>query len=97
MSGLPGDQEPTYADRTDDVDTKVEILRRALRAGNHELALGVADSIKDTVANRRLLDADPGPADLLASDWQPTEELPSNITWELDPRAKVLFEPLRAQ
>ena len=76
MSGVPGDQEPTYTDRTDDVDAKIEILRRALRAGNHELALGVADSIKDTVANRRLLDADPGPADLNASDWRPTGELP---------------------
>jgi len=68
--------EPTYADRTDDVDTKVEILRRALRAGNHELALGVADSIKDTVANQRMLEADPGPPDLPVCGWVSTEELP---------------------
>ena len=54
------DLEPTWAHRTDDVDTKVEILRRALRTGNHELALGVADSIKDTIANERMLRADPG-------------------------------------
>ena len=80
MNSDPQDHEPTYADRTDDIDTKVEILRRALRAGNHELALGVADSIKDTVANQRLLDADPGPADLPASGWRLTEELPEAWT-----------------
>ena len=68
--------EPAYADRTDDVDTKVEILRRALRAGDHEVALGVADSIKDTVVNQRLLEADPGPVDLPAAGWRPTAELP---------------------
>lgn len=76
MSKDPRDPEPTYADRTDDVDIKVEILRRALHAGNHELALGVADSIKDTVANERMLHADPGSADLPASRWRPIEELP---------------------
>lgn len=80
MSSIPQDQEPTYAARTDDVDTKVDMLRRALRAGNHELALGIADSIKDTVTNERLLRADPGPADLPASAWQPTGELPEAWT-----------------
>ncbi len=69
--------EPTYAERTDDVDTKVEILRRALRAGNHELALGVADSIKDTVTNERMLHADPGMIHLPDSGWLPTKELPA--------------------
>ena len=76
MSSDPPAYEPTYADRTDDVDTKVEILRRALGAGNHELALGVADSIKDTIANERMLHAEVGPADLPASGWRPTAELP---------------------
>ena len=71
--------EPTYADRTDDVETKIEILRRALQAGDHALALGVADSIKDTVANERMLLADPGPVDLPASGWHSTEQLPE--TW----------------
>jgi metal-sulfur cluster biosynthetic enzyme len=76
MNSDPLDPEPTYAHRTDDVDTKIEILRRALRAGNHELALGVADSIKDTVANQRLLDADPGPIDVPSCGWRRTGELP---------------------
>ena len=61
MTADARDLEPTWAHRTDDVDTKVEILRQALRTGNHELALGVADSIKDTIANERMLRADPGP------------------------------------
>ena len=82
------DLEPTWAHRTDDVDTKVEILRRALRTGNHELALGVADSIKDTIANERMLRADPGPVDLSATGWHLTEQLPKPWSrwadgWEL--------------
>ncbi len=74
--------EPTWADRTDDVDTKIEILRQAMRAGQHELALGVASSIKDTIANERMLHADPGPVDLKADDWSAVEELPPPLaTW----------------
>ena len=76
MSDDPQVNEPTYADRTDDVDTKIEILRQALQAGDHALALGVADSIKDTVANDRALHADPGPVDLPASGWRSTHDLP---------------------
>ena len=79
MSSDPRNPEPTHAHRTDDIDAKVEILQRAMRAGNHELALGVASSIKDTVANERMLNADPGPADLPACGWRPTGELPR--TW----------------
>ena len=87
------EQEPTYADRTDDVDTKVEILRRALRAGDHELALGVADSIKDTVVNRRRLEADPGPVDLPATGWRSTGELPQ--AWARWADGWSLFQALR--
>lgn len=76
MSSDRQETEPAYVDRTDDVDTKIEILRQALQAGNHELALGVADSIKDTVANERMLYADLGPIDLPASAWRATGELP---------------------
>ena len=76
MSSDPRNPESTHAHRTDDIDAKVEILQRAMRAGNHELALGVAASIKDTVANERMLNADPGPADLPAGGWRPTGELP---------------------
>ena len=88
MSTDPRDLEPTWADRTDDVDTKVEMLRRALRAGNHELALGLADSIEETVANERTMRADPGPADLPGHRWQPTGRLPAPWSrwadgWEL--------------
>ena len=73
----PRKPEPTHAHRTDDIDAKVEILQRSMRAGNHELARGVAASITDTVANERMLHADPGPADLPACGWRPTGDLPS--------------------
>ena len=76
MNNDPQTTEPNYADRTDNVDTKIDILRRALQAGDHVLALGVADSIKDTVANERMLHAAPGPVDLPAVAWRSTEELP---------------------
>ena len=80
--------EPTWAERTDDVDTKVEILQQALRDGNHELAMGVASSIKDGIANERDLFADPGAADVSASDWVPVAQLPESWArwcegWEL--------------
>ena len=75
MSTDARELEATWAHRTDDVDTKVGILRRALRTGNHELALGVADSIKETVANERMMRADPGPADLPGHLWQPSDRL----------------------
>ena len=76
MNNDPQTTEPNYADRTDNVDTKIDILRRALQAGDHVLALGVADSIKDTVANERMLHAAPGPVDLPAAAWRSTEALP---------------------
>ena len=69
------DLEPAFTDRTDDVETKFTILRRALAAGDHALALGVADSIKDTVASARMLNADPGPTDLASACWRPVAEL----------------------
>jgi len=69
--------EPTWEDRTDTVETKVDMLRQALRAGHHELALGVADSIKDTIGNERMLHADLGPVDLPADGWCPVETLPA--------------------
>ncbi|NKB69588.1 MAG: DUF59 domain-containing protein [Candidatus Latescibacteria bacterium] len=97
MASEPQELEPTYADRTDRVDTKVDILRRALKAGDYELALGVADSIKDTIGNERQLYADPGPVDVPASGWRPTGELPSAWArwadgWELC-QALQLSEP----
>ena len=98
MAADAQDLEPTWAHRTDDVDTKVEILRRALRTGNHELALGVADSIKDTIANERMLRADPGPVDLPATGWHLTEQLPKPWSrwadgWELCQTVR-LSEPI---
>jgi len=76
------DLEPGYAERTDGIETKIEILRRALAAGDHALALGVADSIKDTVASERMLNADPGPADLKANNWRPVAELAKDwVRW----------------
>lgn len=76
MTSEPRGLEPTYAERTDDVDTKIEILRQALRAGNHELALGVADSIKDTVTNSRCVGGHPESVDVPTDGWRPVGDLP---------------------
>ena len=78
MSPYRRNLEPTRADRTDDVDAKIEILRRALADGNHELALSVASSIKDGVEGDRMLFADPGSADVLSRDWAPVADLPTS-------------------
>ncbi|MBT4612216.1 MAG: DUF59 domain-containing protein [Gemmatimonadetes bacterium] len=77
MSPYRRNLEPTRAERTDDVETKIEILRRALAEGNHELALGVATSIKEGVEGERTLLADPGSADVLSSNWCPVVDLPN--------------------
>ena len=69
--------EFTYADRTDDVETKVELLRRALRERDYAAALSLADSIKATVTNERALGEDPGTPVLPASGWRPVEDLPA--------------------
>ena len=82
MNNDPQKSEPNYADRTDNVDTKIDILRRALQTGDHVLALGVADSIKDTVANERMLHAAPGPVDLPAAAWRCwMRSAPASTSW----------------
>ena len=76
MRGDLREGEFTYAGRTDDVETKVELLRRALRERDYAAALSLADSIKDTLRNERMLGEDPGTPVLPASGWRPIEELP---------------------
>lgn len=85
--------ERTFEDRTDDVETKIEMLRRALRGGDHELAIGVADSIKDTVTNERMLHADVGSIDLPASGWHAASQLPDQ--WSRWADGWRLFQAVR--
>lgn len=77
MRGDLREGEFTYADRTDDVETKVELLRRALRERDYAVALSLADSVEATVTNERALGQDPGRPVLPASGWRPVEELPA--------------------
>lgn len=69
--------EMSYADRTDDVATKVRLLLDAQQAGRYDLALALASSIKDTLENERMLRAGPDAPVLAASGWQPVRTLPA--------------------
>ena len=67
--------QESYAERTDDVPTKVRLLLAAQQAGRYDLAL--ADSLKDTLQNERMLMAGSDPPVLAAGTWQPVSALPA--------------------
>ncbi|MEA2582089.1 MAG: hypothetical protein QOF33_174 [Thermomicrobiales bacterium] len=52
--------ELDYASRSDSTDTKLELFRAAVAGRRYDLALALADSIKDGLAAERQLYADPG-------------------------------------
>lgn len=47
--------ETRYEDRTDGVEEKLRLLRKAQREGNYEFAMSLAESIKDTLTFERQL------------------------------------------
>jgi hypothetical protein len=63
--------EESYAERTDGVSTKVRLLLTAQQAGRYDLALALADSLKDTLQNERMRLAGSDTPVLEASGWQP--------------------------
>ncbi|MBI3974264.1 MAG: metal-sulfur cluster assembly factor [Chloroflexi bacterium] len=84
--------EFTYADRTDDVETKVRLLRQAQQDGNFALAIALADSIKDTLQCEQMLREDPGAPVVPASAWGSVGELPAS--WESWAAGWSLFQVL---
>jgi len=71
--------EVDYAGRTDSVEDKLTFLRAALEAGSYELAMALADSIKDSITLERQLHGNPGAPVVPASAVHDTSSLP--IPW----------------
>lgn len=68
--------ESTHADRTDSVAVKLELLEQARRDGRFDLAMALADSIKDTLSFERQEQTDLGEPLLPADHAVAVETLP---------------------
>src|SRR5688500_5460342 len=73
--------ETRYAERSDDVEAKLALLRTARERGDYRLAEALADSLKDGLTAERLLEGSrlsttAGPK-LDAAGWRPVTELPA--------------------
>jgi len=65
-----------YNDRTDGVVDKLRLLQTAHAAGDHDLAMSLADSIKDTLSFERQEASAADPPQIGASEFAPVRELP---------------------
>ncbi|MCA9232742.1 MAG: metal-sulfur cluster assembly factor [Planctomycetales bacterium] len=63
--------------RTDTVEQKLELLRQAYEAGRFDVALSLAESLKDTIQCDKLLRFDPGQPAFNIDEPIPVSELPS--------------------
>ena len=70
-------RELTHAERTDSVEEKLRLLEEAHAAGNHEVAMSLAESIKDTLTFARGQVRDSEEPRLGAEAFAPVRELPS--------------------
>ena len=65
-----------YIDRTDSVKDKLRLLETAYAAGNHDLAMSLAESIKDTLSMNRQSELDPGKPQSDVDHFVAVERLP---------------------
>lgn len=68
--------ETTYEQRTDGVEEKLRLLQAAHQAGNYDLAMSLAESIKDTLMFERQRQRETGPPTLRAETFGRVEDLP---------------------
>ena len=72
----------SHKNRSDTPEEKLRLLRNALAAGNHEAAMSLAESIKDTVRWTRTTQGDPGQPVVAADAFTPVVTLaPSWAAW----------------
>ena len=67
----------TQAQRSDSVEQKLRLFQSAYAAGNHDLALSLADSLRGSLQFERSLASDPPGANLGADDFEPVDRLPA--------------------
>ena len=65
-----------YQDRTDSLGEKLSLLQNALAAGNHELGMSLAESIKDTISFEHQLNGEVLPPQVGSDEFSPVDELP---------------------
>ncbi|MBI4583090.1 MAG: metal-sulfur cluster assembly factor [Planctomycetes bacterium] len=65
-----------YEDHTDSVEEKLRLLKAAWDSRNHDLAMSLAESLKDTLSWARQEGGDPRPPDLEARSHTRTGDLP---------------------
>lgn len=66
----------SYQDRTDSADVKLRLLQAAVLASDWDVAMSLAESLKDTLALVRQTASQPVPAQLAADKALPVRELP---------------------
>ena len=66
-----------YKDRTDNVQEKLQLLQTAYASGNHDLAMSLSESIKETIAFERQSQAEDQPPQIGADDFAPVNDLPA--------------------
>ena len=66
-----------YQDRSDSVNDKLRLLQSVLAAGNHDVALSLAESIKDTIQFEQQLNGRVLPPQIKADEFTPVNELPA--------------------
>src|SRR5262249_25518361 len=69
--------ETRYEERTDSVEEKIRMLQAAQRAGNDDLALSLAASIRDTVGRQRQERSAPDSPTLVSETFGAVSDLPS--------------------
>lgn len=70
--------EKNYSDRNDSFEEKIRLIQKAYRDGKYDLAMSLAESIKDTLSFQRQTQADIEPPTLDANSFGQTTELPQN-------------------
>ena len=69
--------ETCYEERTDSIETKLRLLQQACAAGQHDLAMSLLESTKDTVILERQRKVEPDEPAVSAEQFLEVAELPS--------------------
>lgn len=81
-----------YNDRTDSVKEKLRLLETAYTAGKHDLAMSLAESIKDTLSMSRQSEPDPGKPQSDVDHFVAVEQLPQ--AWAKWARGWTFCKPI---
>lgn len=68
--------ETSYGDRTDSIQQKVKLFQKAYSSGNHDLAMSLVESMKDTLSMERQLKQDFEAPHIDADTFATVESLP---------------------